>query len=337
MLVAGLALGLLIGPAPASSLASGARAAALARVVAMLALSQGANAAGQILPAPTVHAHASAPQAAPAGAGKTAGSNQSATSAGQSETGSATSSPTHSPSSNGLSPTKSHGTSGGSEESKPARLPPIAHVWLIVLPFGQSFTSLLAAPASAPYLTGQLVGQGTLLGTYSALATNALANTAALLSGQEASAVSTIAPACASAADGTPGATATAPATGTPPAISGAPCATSEPAAAQAADTFLREVIPPIVASAEYREHGLIAITFADAGVSTSAAPAAGSTTTPAIAYPAGTSSSMLTVAGAPGALLLSPFLRHPGARLRSTFDQLAPRQSLEELVKPGS
>ena len=53
------------------------------------------------------------------------------------------------------------------------------------------------------------------------------------------------------------------------------------------------------------------------------------------MAYPAGTLTTTLTAAGAPaGALLLSPFLRHPGKRLASAFDPQAPRTSLEGLLQ---
>ncbi len=254
--------------------------------------------------------------------------------------------------SNAVSPT-GKSPAAGSGEPKPVRLPPIGHVWLIVLPYGQSFANTLGQSSAAPYLTGQLVGQGTLLSGYSSLAASQLASSATLLSGQESAAVSTIAPSCA-AAPGTAGATSTGTTgTGTPSTTtagtttpgtttgtsSGTPCAIAEPAGAQAADTFLHEVVPQIEASAGYREGGLIAITFAtpSEGAPATSAPATGTPAT-GIVYPAGTVSSTLTATGTPGALLLSPFLRHPGARLESaSFDALAPRKSLEELMKTGS
>ncbi len=364
-LAAGVVLGTLIGPGPASSLASEARAAAVARVVALLALGQHTGAGSQLpLSARAGHSAAGTPHTAQATSANKAAiasaSGHGSASGGQSETGlSTSSSPGRSPSSSSLSPTKSKSPPAGSGEAKPVRLPPIAHVWLIVLPYGQSFANTLGQPSSAPYLTGQLVGKGTLLSGYSSLAASELAGSATLLSGQTAASVSTIAPPCAGT-QGAAGATGSAPSTtaagAAPASPSATPCAASEPAGAQAADDFLREVVPQITASAEYKEGGLIAITFAaadadgstptagsstagapTAGLPTAGVPAAGLPTAPAIAYPAGTRSSTLTAAGSPGALLLSPFLRRPGARLASAFNSLAPRKSLEELVTTGS
>jgi hypothetical protein len=364
MLAAGIGLGALIGPGPAASLANGTRAAAIARVVALLALGDETAASAA--------AHSSAGSSTPASGGTgasaaaSAGTNAGAatTSGAQSETSPSTSAaPQKSSPSSAVSPTAGKSPTAGSGEPKPVRLPPIAHVWLIVLPYGQSFTNALGQSSAAPYLTGQLVGQGTLLSDYSSLAAGQLASSATLLSGQEAAAVSTVTPQCTAApsaagttSDGAPGAGTstsstttdgtTTPSTASAGAIpgtttgtsSGTPCATAEPAGAQAADTFLHEVVPQIEASAGYREGGLIAITFATAseGTPATSAPATGTPAT-GIVYPAGTVSGTLTATGTPGALLLSPFLRHPGKRLASAFDALAPRKSLEELMKTGS
>ena len=350
MLAVGIALGALIGPGPASSLASGTRAAAVARVLALLALDDGAGASSQALlagnaghaPRKTEASGNGASAAATPGT-NTGASHPQSTGGGESETSSTPSSHGNQPSSSSLSPTKGSGTSApaGSGESKPVRLAPIAHVWLIVLPYGQSFASVLGQSAAAPYTTGQLVGQGTLLGAYSSLQASQLAGAATLLSGQVQAAVSTIVAPCpgAQSASGT----ATPPSTSTPTTSTAAaatsPCAaTSEPVAAQTADAFLHEVVPQIEASAGYREGGLIAITFAAAGegaAGSSANPP--SPSAPAIPYPAGTQVSTTTATGAPGALLLSPFLAHPGTRLSATFDQSAPRKSLEELLKDPS
>jgi hypothetical protein len=341
VLAVGIALGALIGPGPASSLANGTRAAAVARVLALLALDDGAGASSQALLAGAGHAQHKTEAAgikanAVATPGANAGANHSqSTGGGQSETSSTPSSHGNQLSSSSLSPTKGSGTStsSGSGESKPVRLAPIAHVWLIVLPYGQSFTSILGQSTAAPYTTGTLVGQGTLLSDYSSLQTSALAGAAAQLSGQVEAAVSTIVAPC----PGAPGASGAAapPSTSTPAASTSACATTTEPAGAQTADAFLHEVVPQIEASAGYREGGLIAITFATAGEATGAGT--NPTAAPAIAYPAGTQVSTAAATGAPGALLLSPFLAHAGARLSSAFDQLAPRKSLEELLKNPS
>jgi len=192
-------------------------------------------------------------------------------------------------------------------------------VWLVVLPYGGSLEDALKQSAAAPYLDGQLAGEGTVLSGWSSLAAGQLAGAATLLSGQVGASVSTIAP---------------------PP--SGEPTL-------QTADAFLRETVPKIVASAAYAEHGLIVVTFGAAnpqGAPPGAvAPSTGTATAPStstteaagqgIVYPAGTLTSTLTAAGTPaGALLLSPFLRHVGARTTSLFNPLSPRASLEGLLR---
>lgn len=337
MLVAGIALGAALGPGPASSLASGARAAAMARVLALMVLDR-TGASGQMLlsanagqPTSTgpalAHTTHQASQAATSGSGTAPG-----TAAGEGERGavggsSETSAQNNPPSANAPSPTRGSSGSpgagttpnGGEGNKGQARLAPIGHVWLIVLPYGQSFASVLGQASAAPYLTGQLLGGGTLLSGYSSLAAGELASAATLLSGAVSAEVSTIAPTCASAPSGTAGET---------------PCPAAEPAGAQAADAFLQTVVPQIAATAAYREGGLIAITFA-AGEGAPSAPTVGAA--PAISYPTGTQTSSLTASGTAGALLLSPFLRRPGARVASAFDALAPRASLEELLRDPS
>lgn len=357
MLVTGIALGALLGPGPVASLASSSRAAALARIGALLALQERTSALDQPWPSLTA--------AATGGAGDHSGGSHSkasvrAAAGGEPQAGAQTagpgsskaSAPASSQTQSKTSPTPTAGSSPGanSGKGKTVKLPPIAHVWLIALS-GPGFSQALAAPTAAPYLTGQLIGAGILLSAYSSLATQQFAGTATLLSGQVTAGVTTLTPACAGVVSSagaatpsavTPGANvgvgvasqsasattpsaATQQSSGATPAGAAAttPCPTTEPAALQAADTFLHEVVPTIVASAPYREGGLIAITFA---------PAAN--TAPQVAYPAGTLASSVTAEGAaPGALLLSPFLRHAGTRSASTFDELAPRESVEELL----
>jgi hypothetical protein len=347
MLAAGIALGSAIGPGTASSLAGPSRAAMLARVLALVALEGGANASSQLLPAEAAHSPASGSRPAPTtgiGVSKALSSASVPPVTPTNSTGSSAppaSSTSHStaPSSNSLSPTPSAGKSptksGEPGERTPKALPPIAHVWLIALPSGQSFANAAAQPSSAPYLEGQLLGKGELLGSYSSLAAGQLAGAATLLSGQEAAGVTYISPPACGSAGG--------------PA---SPCPSGEPAGLQAADGFLAQVVPQITATAPYREGGLIAITFVGAGEvgapgspssapstqpSTTASPTSSSSGSPAIGYPAGSTTTTLTAAGAPvGALLLSPFLRHAGAHSTSTFDQLSPRQSLEGLLLTG-
>jgi hypothetical protein len=324
MLVAGIALGALLGPGPAVSLANGSRAAVVARLLALMAL-DGAGQSGQTLLSATSQGPAASPQPSSASAQPSAQSSSSAGGganshagvggdhAAQSETGSAPAAE-NTPS----SPTR-HTTA--SPLHRPARLPAIGHTWLIVLPYGENFAKVLAEPAAFPFLSGEL-RQGTLLNSYSALAAQQLEGAAALLSGAVESAANTIEP-------------------------------PSEPAGAQTADAFLQSVVGEITATAAYSEGGLIAIAFAgapNAPATPPAQPAPGQTQTstpntqaggearPASGqpqptpYPPGTQASTLS-ATTTGTLLLSPYLRRPGARLASTFDAAAPRASIEELL----
>jgi hypothetical protein len=355
MLAAGIALGALIGPGPAASLASTSRAAAVGRVLALLALGGATDSGSSLLlsagaahppaqasPTPASTSNASTGAGGSKGAsgssGAGAGSGSSASGSGHSSSSPSTSS-TSSPSVSPTSPTTPKAGGGGAEKTKtPAALPPIANVWLVVLPPGGSLASAPGQSTATPYLDGQLVSQGTVLSGYSALAAEQLAGAATLLSGQVGASVSTISP----------------PPSGGPP-------------SPQAADAFLQEVVPKIMASAAYREHGLIVIAFgaassptasqgaasagsANPGTATpgttsspSASPGAAtepSTGTPAAAgtevvYPAGTPTSTLTAGGVPaGALLLSPFLRHVGARSANVLNPASPRVSLEALFK---
>lgn len=356
MLAAGVAAGALIGPGPAASLASTSRAGAVGRVLALLALGEGAGGgSGLLLSSGAGHTSSTpASQPAPSTASKAtsgAGSGPAeagggAASSSSSSSSTASSSPKTGSSKGSASPTRSTTPAAGGGESETTKattpLPPAAQVWLIVLPYGTSVTNTLGQSAAAPYLDGQLVTQGTVLSAYTSLAAGQLAGAATLLSGQEAAGVSTVSPPpCTTAA--TPGATdqgTTTPGQGTAAGgpLTSTPCPTGEPAGVAAADAFVAEVVPKIVASATYKEHGLIVITFATAA----GAASAPSTETPStegagaeVVYPAGTLTTTLTAAGAPaGALVLSPFLRHPGKRVASAFDPQAPRTSLEGLLQ---
>lgn len=76
------------------------------------------------------------------------------------------------------------GSGSGSASSAPGiTLPPIKHVWLIVLD-DQTFASLFGFSSAAQYLNNTLVNRGTLLTNYYATAHGALADGIALLSGQ---------------------------------------------------------------------------------------------------------------------------------------------------------
>jgi hypothetical protein len=320
-LAAGIALGALIGPGPAASLASGPRAAALERVLALLALRTDTGGGGK------PPSSAAAPQPTPASPSEATSRTGSGGAGGGSTSSSSSSSSTSSSHASGasegsVSPTSPTTPAAGGREGKkapPAPLPPIANVWLVVLPYGGGLESVLKQSTAAPYLDGQLAGQGTVLSGWSSLAAEQLAGDATLLSGQVGTSVNTIAP---------------------PP---------SAQSSLQAEDAFLQEVVPKIVASAAYTEHGLIVVAFGAANppgtppgaaapsTGTATAPSAGTTEAAGqgISYPAGTLTSTLTASGPPaGALLLSPFLRRAGARTTAAFDPLSPRASLERLFQ---
>jgi hypothetical protein len=360
MLAVGIALGALIGPGPANSLASSSRAATLGRVLALLALGSGTGSGGNLaLSSGAATPPASTPQPTPSTTSEaTSGSNKAS---GGAESASPT--PSHSsPASRTTSPTSSTTPAGGGGEesektSKTKPLPPIADAWVIELPYGASLENALKQSTAAPYLDGQLKGTGTVLSSYSSLAAAQLAGASTLLSGQVGASVTTVAPTpCGTSAAGATAGTTPGSATGAPASSTGQPaaaCPSGEPAGVQAADAYLQEVVPKIEASAAYKEHGLIVITFGAASrsgetlasgenpqfgqqgtsSSTTTSPSAGADTE--VTYPAGSITSTLTASGAPaGALLLSPFLSHAGTRSASAFNPLAPHESLEALFR---
>ncbi len=351
MLAVGIALGALIGPGPADSLASSSRAAAIGRVLALLALGSGTSSGGDLaLSSGAANPPASTPQPTPPSSSEA----NTGSGAGSSGTASTFSTPSHastSPSSSKVSPTSSTTPAASGEEesekkSKTKPLPPIADAWVIELPYGSSLENALKQSTAAPYLDGQLKGVGTVLSDYSSLTAAQLAGAATLLSGQVGASVTTVAPppCSTSAAAGATSGAASGPAAAAPTSSAGQPaaCPSGEPAGAQAADAFLQEVVPKIEASTAYKEHGLIVITFGAAGQqgapsSTTTSPSASATDGAGteVTYPTGSITSTLTTAGAPaGALLLSPFLSHAGTSSASAFNPLAPRETLEALFR---
>jgi hypothetical protein len=97
---------------------------------------------------------------------------------------------------------------------------------------------------------------------------------------------------------------------------SSVPCAPGAGAGLAAADGFLHAQLPAILATAAYRRHGLVVITF-DSGASGKAGSPGKS--------PATASRSRV------GALLLSPFVRS-GARVSSAYDEYSLLKSLERI-----
>ena len=207
-------------------------------------------------------------------------------------------------------------TPGSGEEAAPApagagnsprsKLPPVTSVWLIELA-GGTFAEALAKPTAAPYITGRLLPAGTFLGGWSALSASAFAGSAALAEPTPEGAApallhSIVQPPC-------------------PEGAAGLACAAGSPGQLTAADEFLKATLAQITGTPNYREHGLVVVTFASVGVAAQAG------------LPAGASSATLTFRPPTGVVLLSPFA-HAGARSTTSFNPTSPRQSLEKLLR---
>jgi hypothetical protein len=290
MLAVGVAVGAAIGPAPDSSLAG--NSGIVQKLPALIATLAGQRQAAAP-PATTaaVAPPAVTPQATPSSSSLPASSTSSA-SASPSSTPAAEPSPTTPGTTN---------ASGGK-----ATLPPITSVWLIELS-GVSFAEALAAPAAAPYISGQLIPKGTYLSGWSALSASAFANDAALAEHRGALGAtppllhSIVQPPC-------------------PEGAAGAVCASGTPGALTAADEFLKLALASITTTTTYGEHGLVVVTFATVGNAT------------ASELPVGASTATLTSQAPAGVVLLSPFAK-AGARPATAFNPTSPKQSLEKLL----
>ena len=283
-LAGGMVTGAVLGPASASPLLTNSEI--LQRALALLE----ANGSGT-----------AKPSAAPASSPSLASANRKAPPApGASNKASAAHASGPPSSESGADEKSAPQRSSGSENvasGKPPRLPPIQHVWLIVLE-GTTFADATATPSAYPYLVGQLIGQGVQLTSYSALDTYELAGDAALLPGGIGANVRPI-----SGPDCNPSSTAEV----------GAPCSQGNQASPAQVDAFAQRVVAPILSSTAYNENGLIAITFAPSSEED------------------GTPASTLALKPTAGALLLSPLL-HAGARNATPFEPLSPRTSLQTI-----
>jgi len=278
MLAIGVGVGAAIGPAPTASFA-GATPELIARLLSELAARN--QAAGP--PASTAPPAEAAIKAPPSNAATTPATPTSATQAPAAQQPSA--------------PTKT-----GAPAS--SNLPAATNVWLIELS-GASFEELLAQSAAAPYLSGQLIPAGTLLGSWSAIQGSALASEAALLAPSSAASTppivhSIVQPPCHEGA-------------------AGESCST--PAGAlTAADEFAKATLPQITSTPAYREHGLVVVTFASVGIASQQG------------LPAGASSATLTSQPPGGVVLLSPFSK--AGRSSAAFNAKAPAKTLEKLLR---
>jgi hypothetical protein len=294
MLAIGVAVGAAIGPAPTPSRAD----PSLPLLIASLARGELARAAQAR--AAAAQPAASAAEAAPRHKRRKRRHRSEAASSATS-TGTSTEAETTTPTP--TTPTSTTPTSG----PKASTLPPITHVWLIELA-GTSFAAAAAQPTAAPYIDTQAIPAGTLLSGWSGLDGGAFANETALLASSPPQLLDTIVqPPC--PAPSPQGESA-----------AGASCAT-EAGALSTADAFLKETVPTITSTADFRESGLIVVTFASIGSAT------------ATGLPAGAATATLTTQPPAGVLLISPFAAL-GAHSTATFNPTSPKQSLEKLLR---
>ncbi|MGO9763008.1 MAG: hypothetical protein ACLP1Q_17290, partial [Solirubrobacteraceae bacterium] len=258
MLGIGVAVGAAIGPAPSPSQADPSLPVLLGSL-ARIAANRAAQSATAAAEAPAVTAEATPSRKRRKrkhASAEEASSAATTTSASETETTTPTS----------TTPSK----------TKASTLPPITHVWLIELA-GTSFAAAAAQPTAAPYIDTQAVPAGTLLSGWSGLDGGAFANETALLASEPPQLLDTIVqPPC-------------------PEGAAAASCAT-EAGALSAADEFLKATVPTITSAADFRESGLIVVTFASVGNAT------------ATGLPAGAATATLTTQPPAGVLLISPF-----------------------------
>jgi hypothetical protein len=303
MLALGVVVGAAIGPGVGgadSSLASEQIPLLLPSIVARAVAGNSPNASTTAVQPPPVTPQAT-PTATPASSPDAGQSGTGATRSSKSGTSpSAAISPTSTPNTS-KAPTTTTGKGNGTGKQQ-ATLPPVTSVWLITLS-GGTFAQAVAQPTTTPYIDSQLVPAGTLLSGWSSLDAGAFASEAGLLGGEPPQTLDSIVqPPC-------------------PEGAAGATCAPETAGALSAADEFLKATVPSITASAAYKAHGLIVITFGTVGNAT------------ASGLPAGASTATLGSVPPVGVLLLSPFAR-AGARPAPAFNPTSPKQSLSGLLR---
>ena len=288
MLGVGLAVGAAIGPAPETSFAGGAEGLAqrLPQLAAVLAARTPASPASSPTDAGT--SRASAPARVPAVAAPTTTGTPAPVASSPAAT---QPEPSSEPVAEGKS--KANGS-----------LPAITSVWLVQLA-GGTLAEAVAQPAAAPYISGQLVPKATVLSGWSALDASAFASETALVRPTAPGATppllhSIVQPPC-------------------PEGAAAAACAPGTAGQLTAADEFLKATLASITATATYREHGLVVVSFASVGN-----PAQQE-------LPAGASSATLTAQPPTGVVLLSPFA-HAGTS-STPYDPTSPARSLEKLL----
>jgi hypothetical protein len=292
MLGVGVAIGAAIGPAPTASFAGASR------LVPLLPSLLGTTAQPS---------RAAAPAAGPAGeapARKRRHRHRLQTVPAAAATAPVATAPAESAPAESApaSPTKPSAPLSNTPAGGSKTITPVTHVWLVELS-GTSFSEALAQPAAAPYIDTQAVPQGALMSSWSSVAAGAFAGATALLASSPPQTVDTVVqPPC-------------------PEGAAGAACAPGTPGALTASDEFLKATLPALTATAAYREHGLVVVTFATVASAT------------ATGLPTGAATATLTSQPPTGVLLVSPFAT-AGSRPTSAFNPASPKQSIERLLR---
>jgi len=286
MLGVGVAVGAAIGPAPDASLAGASPLPLLLPALRALETA-GAQSSAAVEP-PAVTPQATPPAARSSSPRTTTASTQTSSSTAKS------------PSSSSTPERSKHPTPAAGGGAKTV-LPQITKVWLIELP-GTTFAEALAQPTVAPYIDAQAVPAGALLNGWSALDGSAFASDTALLASTPPQLLDTIVePPC-------------------PEGAAGSQCLIGTPGALTAADEFLKGAVATITATATYRAHGLIVVTFGSIATAT------------ATELPSGAATATLTSQPPAGVLLISPFAS-AGTRPTTSFNPASPKKSLEGLL----
>lgn len=113
------------------------------------------------------------------------------------------------------------------------------------------------------------------------------------------------------------------------------PCVPGRPAGMLAADGFLKEVIPEILASKAYKQNGLLAITVDQApssGEYADSSSCCGQPKFPNLPSPTGAAALSGTGGGQVGLLLLSPFIKKGGGLSQETYNHFSLLATVEEV-----
>lgn len=111
------------------------------------------------------------------------------------------------------------------------------------------------------------------------------------------------------------------------------PCAAGSPSGMSAAEAFLKKVVPEILASAAYKQNGLLAITVDAAPSSGEWADSSSCCGQPRFPNISSSSSALSPPGGGQvGMLLLSPFIKKGGSLVQSTYNHFSLLATVEQL-----